>query len=211
MLGWKTRQLAAVTSVVALAGFCVGLSAGTGSAAAYDPSGIPAAPSTAFWGTAVEVPGTAALNVGGDAIVQSLSCPSAGNCSAGGSYATTSATEAYVADEVNGAWRAVEMPGTGTLNTGGYAIVESLSCPSAGNCGAGGGYTDGSGHGQAFVANEVNGTWANAVEVPGSGALNAGGNAEVLSLSCPPAGTCSAGGYYQDGSGNRQAFVVNEP
>ncbi len=57
----------------------------------------------------------------------------------------------------------------------------------------------------------MNGTWGNAVELPGIATLNAGGNAEVLSLSCPPAGNCSAGGYYEDGSGNRQAFIVNEP
>ena len=30
------------------------------------------------WGSAIEVPGTAALNVGGNATVNSVSCPSAG-------------------------------------------------------------------------------------------------------------------------------------
>jgi len=39
------------------------------------------------WGTAREVPGTAALNnTGGDAATNSVSCASSGNCSAGGSY-----------------------------------------------------------------------------------------------------------------------------
>ena len=38
------------------------------------------------WGTAVEVPGTASLNTGGDAAVTSLSCAAAGKCSAGGYY-----------------------------------------------------------------------------------------------------------------------------
>jgi hypothetical protein len=32
--------------------------------------------------------------------------------------------------------------------------VNSLSCPSAGNCSAGGTYLDGSGHQQAFVVSE---------------------------------------------------------
>jgi hypothetical protein len=36
------------------------------------------------WGTAVEVPGIATLNVGGSAGMSSMSCPSAGNCAAGG-------------------------------------------------------------------------------------------------------------------------------
>jgi hypothetical protein len=38
------------------------------------------------WGTAVEVPGTAALNQGGYAEIYSVSCASAGHCSAGGIY-----------------------------------------------------------------------------------------------------------------------------
>ena len=49
---------------------------------------------------------------------------------------------------------AVEVPGSGTLS-GGFAAVPSLSCPSAGNCSAGGYHTDGSGYPQAFVADEV--------------------------------------------------------
>jgi hypothetical protein len=168
------------------------------------------------WGNAIEVPGTGTLNTGQDAEVQSLSCPSAGNCSAGGYYEDGSGSnlQAFVADEVNGTWgNAIEVPGTGTLNTGEHAVVLSLSCASAGNCSAGGSYTTrtgGSLYGQAFVADEVSGTWGNAIEVPGTATRNVGGGAEVASLSCPWAGNCSAAGYYEDGSGNRQGFVADE-
>src|SRR6516164_6977384 len=58
--------------------------------------------------------------------------------------------------------------GTAALNTGGAAQVYSVSCAAAGSCGAGGYYTDGSGHGQAFVASQVNGSWGAAIEVPGT-------------------------------------------
>jgi hypothetical protein len=92
----------------------------------------------------------------------------------------------------------------------GDAAVSSVSCASAGNCGVGGFYIDGSGHGQAFVAVERNGRWGRAVEVPGSGALNAGGPAGVNSVSCPSAGNCAAGGLYVDGSGHDQGFVVSQ-
>lgn len=58
-----------------------------------------------------------------------------------------------------GTWgTAREVPGTAALNQGGSASVNSVSCGSAGNCSAGGFYTDGSGHQQAFVASETNGT-----------------------------------------------------
>ena len=42
------------------------------------------------WGTAEQVPGTGALNQGRFAETSSVSCASAGNCSAGGSYIDSS-------------------------------------------------------------------------------------------------------------------------
>jgi hypothetical protein len=164
------------------------------------------------WGDAEEVPGIATLSTGNDTLL-SVSCSSAGDCGAGGWYGVASdgADEAFVVDETNGVWRdAAEVPGTATLNTGGAAGVSSLSCPSAGYCGAGGYYRDGSGHSQAFVVGETKGVWGDAEEVPGTAKLNAGGSAEVLSLSCPSAGNCSAAGHYEDGSSAWQAFVVGE-
>ena len=63
---------------------------------------------------------------------------------------------------------------------------------------------------QAFVADESGGTWGSAIEVPGTAALNAGGNAQAFSVSCPTAGNCAVGGYYTDGSSLSQAFVATE-
>ena len=164
------------------------------------------------WGTAIQVPGTAALNAGGSADVDSVSCASAGNCSAGGSYSDSSSHEqAFMVSEVNGTWgTAIQVPGTAALNAGGSADVDSVSCASAGNCSAGGSYSDSSSHGQAFMVSEVNGTWGTAIEVPGTAALNAGGWADVDSVSCGSAGNCSAGGYYSDSSSHEQAFVVSQ-
>ena len=56
----------------------------------------------------------------------------------------------------------------------------------------------------------VAGTWHTAIEVPGTGALNKGGFARVASVSCASAGNCAAGGAYEDGSANTQAFVASE-
>ncbi len=106
-------------------------------------------------------------------------------------------------------WRnAIEVPGSGALNAGGDASVDSTSCASAASCGAGGAARDGSGLYQAFVASEKNGRWGKAIEVPGLGALNAGGSASANSVSCGSARNCGAGGYYEDGSGREQAFVL---
>jgi hypothetical protein len=168
------------------------------------------------WRAAIEVPGSGALNAGGDARVESVSCPSAGNCAASGSYNdgnpnSSTHRQAFVVSERNGTWRtAIEVPGSGILNKGAQGSAESVSCGSAGDCAAGGFYNDGSGHQQAFVVSENNGTWRAAIEVPGSGALNTGGAASVESVSCASAGNCAAGGTYTDGFGRIQAFVVSQ-
>jgi hypothetical protein len=154
------------------------------------------------------------LNSGGGAAVDSVSCASAGNCSAGGTYLDRSKHyQAFVVNEKTGAWgKAQEV--AGALNAGGIAGVDSVSCASVGNCSAGGFYVDGSDNQQAFAVDEKNGTWGTAEEVPGTAALNTGGNAEVDSVSCASAGNCGAGGDYTQKSsgefGNPQAFVVNK-
>ena len=164
------------------------------------------------WGTAIEVPGTAALNTGGSAWINSVSCTTAGNCSAGGAYVDASGhQQAFVVTETDGTWdTAIQVPGTADLNTGGSALVTSVSCAAAGNCTAGGKYEDAAGHQQAFVVTETDGTWDPAIEVPGTATLNTGGNAETTSVSCSTAGNCSAGGAYEGASVQREAFVVTE-
>jgi hypothetical protein len=199
------------------------------------------------WGRAIEVPGLGALNNGGTAYVSSVSCASAGNCAAGGDYGH-SAGQGFVVTEKNGVWgravevpglgpvisvscgsagncaavgpesvvslrhgrwgTAIEVPGLGALDKGGYAGVSSVSCASAGNCAAVGDYADGGQAGQGFVAAERNGRWGTAIEMPGLGALNRGGNAHVSSVSCASAGNCAAAGTYGEPYGS--GFVAVE-
>jgi hypothetical protein len=168
--------------------------------------------SAGSWGTAKEVPGTATLNKGGNAQINSISCASAGNCSAGGVYTESSGDqEALVVSQANGTWGTAKVvPGSAALNAGGAATIFSVSCASAGNCSAGGAYTDASGHVQAPAASKTNGTWSTATELPGTAALNQGTLAQVNSISCGSAGNCSAVGFYSDSSGRGQAFVANQ-
>jgi len=95
------------------------------------------------------------------------------------------------------------------LNVGLVAAASSISCSMPGDCGAGGVYADGSTTAQAFVANETNGKWGDAIEVPGSSSINIGG-AVLYSISCPSNGECGGAGQYADALGNGQAFVANE-
>jgi hypothetical protein len=181
--------------------------------ATTEPGGpAPVRPSLAGWDSALEVPGTAALNTSGTARIDSVSCASAGNCTAGGSYTDRSGhQQAFVVSENGGAWQpAEEAPGTATLGAGGGAATAAVSCPSAGNCSAGGSYRDRSGHQQAFLATETGGTWQPAEEAPGTATLNTGGTAYIQSVSCASAGNCSAGGSYTDAAHHQEAFVLTE-
>jgi hypothetical protein len=168
------------------------------------------------WGKATEVPGLGVFSTAGDAGVRSLSCASAGNCTAAGSYTPSRHdTQGFVVAERNGRWgKATGVPGLAALNTGHSAGIDSLSCNSAGNCAAGGGYEDKSSGGQGFVVSERKGRWGKAIEVPGLAALNTDQGAEIDSVSCSPAGNCAAGGSYMALSppalfSATQAFVVS--
>jgi hypothetical protein len=163
---------------------------------------------TGVWDAAQELPGSAALNAGGNLVPNAISCASPGNCAVGGNYTDGSGNiQAWVADEAGGAWHdAEELPGTAALNTGGNAMVNSISCAAPGYCAAGGSYavpgTDGSAAvAAAFVANDVNGTWSAALEVPGTASY-----ASLTSVSCGSAGDCAAGGDTGTGS----AYLVTE-
>src|SRR6266487_439495 len=202
--------LAFVLSVsCASAGNCA---AGGNYASRHGQQGFVAVERHGRWGRAIEVPGLGALNTRGDAVVNSVSCPSAGTCAAGGQYSNHRhpvTSQGFVAVERHGRWgRAIEVPGLGALNKG-SAVVNSVWCASAGNCAAGGNYKDSHGHRQGFVVSQRHGRWGRAIEVPGLGALNTGGNAGVLSVSCGSAGNCAAGGAYTDNSG-LQGFVAAE-
>jgi hypothetical protein len=196
--------IAGVTSVAcASAGNCAAAGFYHGGSSIYSLAFV-ASQRNGRWGTAIEVPGTAALNPVGDTRVSSVACAPAGNCTAGGSYEGRHGSfRAFVASQRNGRWDMA------TLNAGGFAAVRSVSCASPGNCAAGGYYVDGSGHLEAFVAIQRNGRWGTAIEVPGTAALNAGGEAQVNSVSCNRSGPCTAGGFYKRQHGPNQGFVVS--
>jgi hypothetical protein len=96
------RRSAVMVAVVGAAAFCSASLTGASAAAAgtHGTAGARAAASGVTWGIADEVPGTAALNHE-NAETTSVSCASAGNCSAGGFY-TDGSGHRQVFGETNG-------------------------------------------------------------------------------------------------------------
>jgi len=184
---------------------------------------IVASESRGVWSSARQVAGTTTLQAKRkSSLFTSVSCTSRGNCTGGG-YALRRAAAGsstrefgvpYLVRQKAGVWgRAVTISGIGTLSKYGYAIITGISCAAAGNCAAAGRYStssynpDGTGPGQAFVLNEINGRWGVPHEVTSS--LTNDGPAMITGVSCPAVAACTAGGNYWLGS-RETAFVVGQ-
>ncbi len=167
-----------------------------------------------IWGSAIPVPGLAALDVDESGWIRSVSCPSPGNCTGVGIYTDALGHgQAFVIDERNGEWGSAQpVDGLQALNLGGLAYPETVACPAVGQCSAVGVYLNASGHSELFVVDESNGVWGTAAVMPGIAALNDLGNAFGGALSCTSPGNCTAGGTYNEGSEHWHsgAFVAVE-
>lgn len=164
------------------------------------------------WGNAEEVPGSAALNAGGTAAIEQLSCRSAGNCSAAGTYDSDESMDqqVFVVTEKNGTWgNAEEIPGTAALNSAGVAEIHALSCVTSGSCTVAGDY-DGAHGTEPFVATQKNGVWGSARTFTAIAALNTGKIAGLDTLSCKSAGSCTSTGVYRTADGHTHVFAITE-
>jgi hypothetical protein len=170
-----------------------------------------------IWGNAQPVPGMSMLGATGS-FNGWISCAAAGNCTLGGTYiaagtATGQSTEqVFIVDEVNGSWGSPQqVPGTGTLNRGGLARLNGVSCGSPGNCAVAGFYTGSKNKVHAFTADEKNGTWRPVRTIAGAGLLAHGPQSGAETVSCASAGNCMAGGWFEGPGGTGdQAFTASE-
>jgi hypothetical protein len=219
------RRWIARTPATAAAALFLALAACTAATAQVPGSG---------WGTAREAPGTAVLNAytgpqGGYSGFSSVSCSSAGNCAAGGTYQDQGGDiSAFVISEKNGVWsKAEQVPGIAALNRGGVPTggedspagpaISQVSCASAGNCAVTGTYQNLAEFPRPFVVAERGGVWGKAQEIPGVEAFPpggpSGGEDYANSVSCPAAGECTAVGSAGNQPNTRLpgvAFVVSQ-
>src|SRR5207245_931441 len=128
--------------------------------------------------------------------LHSVSCPSAGNCSAVGHYHDGAGHEQGVLlSESAGAWAAgVEATPPAGAATDPVVNLVSVSCASAGNCSAVGSYHDGANHFQGLLLTESAGTWAAGLAPPLPAGAATDPGVTLGSVSCPSAGNCSAVG-----------------
>jgi hypothetical protein len=156
------------------------------------------------------------------------SCPSAGSCTTVGSYTRKPLEAAYPweLDKSGGTWtgaHGLQLPaGAATTvdSRGGGASpfmgFSGLSCPSAGNCTAVGGYVDKHGDFQGGIFTERGGNWSNRIKAPVP--AHAGSNTDPMELnnpltavSCAAPADCAAVGFYvMSHSGTQHGLLLAE-
>jgi len=147
------------------------------------------------WQRAIEVPGTARLNAGGDAQISAISCASAGNCAVGGFYSDRAGDYfTFVADQVRGRWDAARsIPGTVDPADVAGSSVTGLRCTAAATCLAVGGFGP-----DGFIAVEQGGAWGKIRLVPDL----TGWGTSLTAVACQSAGNCLLTGNAQLGTGD---------
>jgi hypothetical protein len=159
----------------------------------------PASPATQpHWSSARLMSG-----VGGDwSEPVAISCTGLGDCTAGGVYGwfePYTQSLPFVVTETNSKWgSAKNVTGIPALDGEQYAAVTSVSCAWPGNCAAAGYYLPtaaADATAQAFVVDQVNGTWQPAHRLAGVTARVNVGEADaswIITVSCAPAKTSAA-------------------
>jgi Putative Ig domain len=138
-----------------------------------------------------------------------VACGAAGSCAAVGNYDDDGGrTLAMVASQSSGSWSAaaeLDLPSDKAANPA--ARLVSLACAQAGECTAVGSYDTDTGR-RAMVASQANGIWSPATAVtPPDGASD---DVALGPVACATADSCTAGGYFNDTSGNNRAMAVSQ-
>ncbi|MDA8297346.1 MAG: putative Ig domain-containing protein [Actinomycetota bacterium] len=164
------------------------------------------------WGTAVELslPADAATNP--NANLDSVSCVANTDCTAFGSYVTTSGnTEAMAAVDLGGTWaQAIAIAAPANAYPDPNAVLTAGSCTATNGCTAVGSYTDTNATTQAMVVVEAGGIWSQAgvLAAPSASSLNP--NSTLAAIDCPSPASCSAVGGYDATSGGPSAQTLDE-
>jgi len=154
--------------------------------------------------------------------LSSISCASAGNCSAVGSYTDQAGqTSALALTETSWSWgtgQSVTLPdgaGGATPANGGAAYgpssgLTSVVCKGVGDCTAVGWYTAAGGSIQGLLLTETAGIWQSGVPVTLPSGAAAQPNVTLNAVSCASVGNCTAVGEYEDANDNEQGLLLTE-
>jgi hypothetical protein len=145
----------------------------------------------------------------------SIACPSPGKCSAVGWYLDDHGNyHGLLLHEREGTWSPSEL----VFPSGAHAppgisqpgiSLDSLACPSAGNCLAVGPYNPSPNRLRPLLVTERNGRWIKGTEAPPPQGAGKNYNGSLSSVSCPSVETCVAVGFTETaGFLNQRGLIV---
>lgn len=168
------------------------------------------------WAAAKEVTLPAnALGSGQTALVRSVVCSSARNCSAVGSYldnaTPTSRSVGFVVDEVGGSWQsATAISVTASTNSDPNVAINQIACASVGNCVAVGSFVDVNDVTQGLLVDQLNGAWARGqtLTLPANASAYAG--ASLSEVACVKKAACTVLGTFNSNTGAVEGLSATE-
>lgn len=162
--------------------------------------------------TELTLPANAGTGTPG-AILFGVSCTSAGNCIAVGTYTDSSGHhQAMTATETGGSFATateLTLPANAWTNPGAY--LTGVSCSSAGNCTMVGYYVTDAFHVEAMTVTETAGSFATPAELTlPSNANTTTQVAQLYGVSCASAGNCTAVGVYRGALSSESPMATTE-
>jgi hypothetical protein len=126
-----------------------------------------------------------------------IACPSAGACSAVGYFLEKNGDNGVLLlNEQAGSWTASGLVFPAGVDERLGGLLDSLACPSTGNCVAAGSYNTGINQYRPMLATEQNGRWIQGTAAPLPPGVDQSNSGDLTSISCPSAKTCVAVGGY---------------
>jgi len=189
------------------AGACVAV--GSYQAVGGEPAGLLLTQTTGVWNQSIPAPLPAGSNTNPEVNLASVSCASAGSCTAVGNYIDSGyLQQGVLLNYRKGVWR----QGLRVIPPAGAAAnpeftLNAVSCAAAGDCTAVGSYMNSAGNPIAFAISEINWAWGAVQSLP----LPAGaGSSSATAVSCAAIGACTAVGWYSDSSGAIQGLLATQ-
>ena len=167
------------------------------------------ASSVSEWSTYASLPGVGEVNPGSSSSINSVTCLSAGNCVAIGSYLSSNGSQGFAIRQVDGVWQSLHQFYGGH---GSSSSVSAISCVTVRDCTVVGGVTGRSPQTiEVFVASMTDGVWGEEFDIPGLNSANVGREAFGTELSCPSVGNCTvAGNYSVVAESHTRVFVASQ-
>ncbi|MGH2860387.1 MAG: hypothetical protein ACRDLT_02655 [Solirubrobacteraceae bacterium] len=168
------------------------------------------------WLRAITAPLPAGAPIAGqNAVLLSVTCNAAGQCSAAGEYVDSSGHQQSLLVSGSGEnWSAAPTPAPpNDANSDPNILPASIACASGGECAAVGTYINPLQNSLGLLLDQAGGQWApsTGATLPSNAAPvgTVGDQTVVLSsVACPQAGSCTAVGWYFDNDENGQGLLI---